>query len=167
MVLARLLSPKDFGLVGMVMAFTGILTLLRDFGLSSAAIQRTTVTEEQISTLFWINMLLGALLGLDRSRHGAGYCRLLRRTSAFWGDGCPGAWISFQRGRNTTLSTSSTRNALYGLGRNKRGLSDGGNGDRHWLRRSWLGILGPGGDVDRFSACQHSLPLADQRLGPE
>ena len=62
--LARLLSPKDFGLVGMVTAFTGILTLLRDFGLSSAAIQRATVTEEQISTLFWINIGLGALLGL-------------------------------------------------------------------------------------------------------
>jgi O-antigen/teichoic acid export membrane protein len=64
MVLARLLSPKDFGLVGMVTAFTGILTLFRDFGLSSAAVQRATVTEEQISTLFWINLLLGALLGL-------------------------------------------------------------------------------------------------------
>jgi PST family polysaccharide transporter len=64
MILARLLSPKDFGLVGMVTAFTGVLTLFRDFGLSSAAIQRTTVTEEQISTLFWINVLLGALLGL-------------------------------------------------------------------------------------------------------
>jgi O-antigen/teichoic acid export membrane protein len=38
--------------------------LFRDFGLSSAAIQRTTVTEEQISTLFWINTLLGALLGV-------------------------------------------------------------------------------------------------------
>jgi O-antigen/teichoic acid export membrane protein len=62
--LARLLSPKDFGLVGMVTAFTGVLTWFRDFGLSSAAIQRTTVTEEQISTLFWINILLGALLAL-------------------------------------------------------------------------------------------------------
>ena len=64
MVLARLLDPKDFGLVGMVTAFTGILTLFRDFGLSSAAIQHPTVTKEQISTLFWINILLGALLGL-------------------------------------------------------------------------------------------------------
>jgi PST family polysaccharide transporter len=63
-VLARLLGPKDFGLVGMVTAFTGILTLFRDFGLSSAAIQYPTITEEQISTLFWINLLLGALLGL-------------------------------------------------------------------------------------------------------
>ena len=64
MVLARLLSPNDFGLVGMVTAFTGVLTLFRDFGLSAAAVQRTNVTQEQISTLFWINLLLGALLGL-------------------------------------------------------------------------------------------------------
>jgi O-antigen/teichoic acid export membrane protein len=64
MVLARLLGPKDFGLVGMVTAFTGILTLFRDFGLSAAAIQHTTVTEEQMSTLFWINITLGVVLGL-------------------------------------------------------------------------------------------------------
>ena len=64
MLLARLLEPKDFGLVGMVTVFTGVLNLFRDFGLSSAAVQRTTVTEEQISTLFWINMLVGVLLGL-------------------------------------------------------------------------------------------------------
>src|SRR5277367_4081678 len=64
MVLARLLGPKDYGLVGMVTAFTGVLTLFRDFGLSSAAVQRATVTHEQISTLFWINLLVGALLGL-------------------------------------------------------------------------------------------------------
>jgi len=64
MALARLLSPRDFGLVGMVTALTGVLSLFRDFGLSSAAIQRATVTEEQISTLFWINMLVGAILAL-------------------------------------------------------------------------------------------------------
>ena len=64
MVLARLLDPKDFGLVGMVTAVTGVLSLFRDFGLSTAAVQRTTVTEEQISTLFWINILVGTILGL-------------------------------------------------------------------------------------------------------
>ena len=47
----------------MVTAFTGVLTLFRDFGLSAAAIQRATVTEEQMSTLFWINILLGVVLG--------------------------------------------------------------------------------------------------------
>jgi O-antigen/teichoic acid export membrane protein len=64
MILARLLTPKDFGLVGMVTAFTGVLTLFRDFGLSSAAIQRTSVSEEQLSTLFWINVFVGAVLAL-------------------------------------------------------------------------------------------------------
>ncbi len=64
MVLARLLEPKDFGLLGMVTAFTGVLSLFRDFGLSSAAIQRANVTEEQSSTLFWINLLVGAMLAI-------------------------------------------------------------------------------------------------------
>jgi O-antigen/teichoic acid export membrane protein len=64
MVLARLLGPKDFGLVGMVTAFTGILNLFRDFGLSAAAVQRTDLTHEQGSSLFWINILFGVLIGL-------------------------------------------------------------------------------------------------------
>jgi PST family polysaccharide transporter len=64
MVLARLLQPSDFGLVGMVTAVTGVLSFLREFGLSTASVQRATVTEEQMSTLFWVNVLLGALLGI-------------------------------------------------------------------------------------------------------
>lgn len=64
MVLARLLEPKDFGLVGMVAALTGVLNLFRDFGLSTATVQRVNVTEAQISTLFWINVFVGALLGV-------------------------------------------------------------------------------------------------------
>jgi O-antigen/teichoic acid export membrane protein len=64
MVLARLLDPRDFGLVGMVTAFTGVLNLFRDFGLSTATVQRASVTEDQISTLFWINILVGVLLAV-------------------------------------------------------------------------------------------------------
>lgn len=62
MVLSRMLNPTDFGLVGMVTAFTGILFLFRDFGLSSATVQREKVTHEQRSTLFWINVLVGVVL---------------------------------------------------------------------------------------------------------
>lgn len=64
MVMARLLNPRDFGLVGMVTAFTGVLTLFRDFGLSAATVQRVDVSEYQMSTLFWINLLVGAILSL-------------------------------------------------------------------------------------------------------
>jgi PST family polysaccharide transporter len=64
MVMARLLDPQDFGLVGMVTAFTGVLNLFRDFGLSTASVQRENVTDEQVSTLFWINVLVGVVLSI-------------------------------------------------------------------------------------------------------
>src|SRR5438046_3534625 len=62
MILARLLFPKDFGLVGMVTAFTGFLGLFREAGLSMATIQRASVTDAQTSTLFWINVVFGGML---------------------------------------------------------------------------------------------------------
>jgi PST family polysaccharide transporter len=61
-VLARLLNPGDFGLVAMVTVITALLELFSTVGLSSATIQRPTVTDEQMSTLFWINILIGFLL---------------------------------------------------------------------------------------------------------
>ena len=64
MILARLLSPEDFGLQGMVVAVTGFLGLFRDAGLGMATIQRLEVTHQQISTLFWINAALGAILAI-------------------------------------------------------------------------------------------------------
>jgi len=64
MVLARLLDPKDFGLVAMVTVVTGVFSLFKDAGLSMATVQRATITNEQVSTLFWINMLVGAVLGI-------------------------------------------------------------------------------------------------------
>jgi O-antigen/teichoic acid export membrane protein len=63
-VMARLLGPAEFGLVGMVTAFTGVLGLFRDFGLSAAAVQRSSITDEEASTLFWINVFVGAGLTL-------------------------------------------------------------------------------------------------------
>ena len=62
MLLARLLSAEDFGLQGMVAASTGFLWYLKDAGLGTATIQRLEVTEEQISTLFWINVAVGVAL---------------------------------------------------------------------------------------------------------
>lgn len=58
MVLARLLTPEDFGLVAMVTALTGFVAMFKDAGLSAATIQRAEITHEQISLLFWVNVLL-------------------------------------------------------------------------------------------------------------
>jgi O-antigen/teichoic acid export membrane protein len=62
MVLARLLFPKDFGLVGMVAALTGFLSLFRDFGLSLATVQRSSLSDDQVSAAFWVNCVVGLLL---------------------------------------------------------------------------------------------------------
>jgi len=64
MVLARLLLKEDFGLVNMVTPFTGFLSLFRDAGLSMATVQRRTLTRDQASTLFWINVGFGLMLWL-------------------------------------------------------------------------------------------------------
>ncbi len=57
-VLARLLTPQDFGLIAMVTAVTGFVMMFKDMGLSMATVQRAEVNHNQISTLFWINVIL-------------------------------------------------------------------------------------------------------------
>jgi O-antigen/teichoic acid export membrane protein len=61
MILARLLMPRDFGLVAMVMTVTGFLRVFKDAGLSTATVQRERVTHAQVSNLFWINVAVSAL----------------------------------------------------------------------------------------------------------
>jgi len=64
MVLGRLLTPSDYGLAAMVTSFTGLLTFVSGYGLSQAAIQGRTMSEERASTLFWINIGWGGALTL-------------------------------------------------------------------------------------------------------
>jgi polysaccharide transporter, PST family len=58
-VLARLLSPEDYGLVSMVGAIIGIAPLLIDLGTRDAVIQHRHITSEEISALFWLTFALG------------------------------------------------------------------------------------------------------------
>jgi len=63
-ILTRLLSPTDYGIQGMVFTLTGFFSLFKDVGLSTATVQRETLTHEQTSTLFWINTAVGTLVTL-------------------------------------------------------------------------------------------------------
>jgi teichuronic acid exporter len=58
-ILARLLSPKEFGLVGMVLVFMAIATAFVDSGFSSALIQRKELTEEDKTSVFLFNITAG------------------------------------------------------------------------------------------------------------
>lgn len=60
--LARILSPHDFGLVAMVLALVGFAPMLIDLGTSEASTQKTHISEAEISTLFWLNIAIS--LGL-------------------------------------------------------------------------------------------------------
>lgn len=64
MILARMLTPRDFGLIGMSGTCIELLALLQDAGLVAAAVQSPTLSHEQSSTLFWLNLGLGTLLTL-------------------------------------------------------------------------------------------------------
>lgn len=61
-VLARLLSPSDFGLIGMVLVFTGFASSLTDMGLGASLVQRRAVADRQLNAVFWVNVAAGALL---------------------------------------------------------------------------------------------------------
>lgn len=62
MVLARLLTPADFGLIAMVAAVTNFALMFKDVGLSMATVQMSDINHKQISTLFWINTGVGLLI---------------------------------------------------------------------------------------------------------
>lgn len=61
-VMARLLSPADYGLIGMVAFFTGFVAMFKDLGLSLATIQKSELSYDQVSTLFWFNVALSVVI---------------------------------------------------------------------------------------------------------
>jgi PST family polysaccharide transporter len=61
-ILARLLSPSDFGLVAMATVFTGFAMIFGELGVGSALIQKLDAKEEHWSSAFWLNIFNGILL---------------------------------------------------------------------------------------------------------
>jgi len=60
--LARLLSPEEFGLIGMVIVIFPITQVFIDMGFGAALIQKKEVSQKLYSSIFWINIVLGGLL---------------------------------------------------------------------------------------------------------
>jgi len=63
-ILARILIPRDFGLVGLSAIVIGILTLFKDFGLTPAYIQRAKDIDEAANIVFWSNIAIRLFLYL-------------------------------------------------------------------------------------------------------
>lgn len=62
LVLARLLTPSDFGLVAMVTTFSLLLASVGQVGFQEAVVQREEIDHALASNLFWINLLIGFVL---------------------------------------------------------------------------------------------------------
>lgn len=63
-ILARLLTPDDFGLIAMVTVFTLLLQNFGINGFTEAVIQKKEINQQQLSTLFWINTSISLSLTL-------------------------------------------------------------------------------------------------------
>lgn len=63
-VVARLLSPDDYGLMAMAVVITGYVKVFYELGVGAAVIQRPHVSDQELSSLFWALLLWGALLSL-------------------------------------------------------------------------------------------------------
>ena len=61
-VMARLLAPQDYGLIGMVAVVLNFVSLFKDMGLNFATIQSAEISFQQVSTLFWANLSLSLLI---------------------------------------------------------------------------------------------------------
>ncbi|MDR6691210.1 PST family polysaccharide transporter [Microbacterium sp. 1154] len=83
-VLARLLSPSDFGLVTMVTAVLGLATVLGDMGLSMAALQRESLTQGEKSNLFWLNVLTGLIATILAAAASPVLAVFYQRSEVLW-----------------------------------------------------------------------------------
>jgi O-antigen/teichoic acid export membrane protein len=61
-VLARVLSPSDFGIMAMAMAALGFAQIFTDAGISNAIIHRQTNSRQELSSLYWLNVFAGVIV---------------------------------------------------------------------------------------------------------
>jgi len=63
-ILSRLLTPADFGLIAIAVAIVAFLQIFSDAGVSNAIIHFQEISNDQLSSLYWLNVGLGALLAI-------------------------------------------------------------------------------------------------------
>ncbi len=61
-ILARFLDPSAFGLMALVMVVIGFSQAFLDMGISNAIIHKQEITKDQLSTMYWVNVLAGFAL---------------------------------------------------------------------------------------------------------
>ncbi len=84
MILARLLTPGDFGIIAMVAAVTAFARVFQDMGLSTATIQHPELSHTQVTMMFWLNVLIGSLLTLAVAASAPVLALFYHQPEVFW-----------------------------------------------------------------------------------
>lgn len=63
-ILARFLTPEDFGLMALAVVAINFAQAFSDIGLSQAIIHHETISQKQLSTLYWLNCFAGVVVAL-------------------------------------------------------------------------------------------------------
>lgn len=61
-VLARILSPEDYGMVGMLAIFTGIASSIQESGFTAALVNKPEINHDDYNAVFWFSLLSGVIL---------------------------------------------------------------------------------------------------------
>lgn len=84
MVLARLLTPDEFGLMAMALTLTIVVNQFRQLGLSQAVVQREDLSWRQVNSLFWINVAVGVVLAGIVAATGPALARWYGEPTLVW-----------------------------------------------------------------------------------
>lgn len=61
-ILARFLTPADFGIMAMAATVSNLIMMFRDVGLTTPVVQRKDLSDAQLSALYWVNVTFGVAL---------------------------------------------------------------------------------------------------------
>src|SRR5664280_181235 len=61
-ILARLLTPREFGLIGTIMVFLNLSQVFINSGFSQALVRKQNCTQKDYSTAFFFNLIVGLIL---------------------------------------------------------------------------------------------------------
>lgn len=84
MLLARLLTPTEMGILGLTAIFFAVATTLSEAGFGAALIRKQDRTDKDINTVFWFNLLISGLLGLGLSLASPWFATFYNQPQLLW-----------------------------------------------------------------------------------
>lgn len=93
MLLARLLTPADMGILGLTAIFFAVAATLSEAGFGSALIRKQDRTDTDINTVFWFNLAVSAVLGIGLGLASPWFASFYHQPELLWLTRCSAALL--------------------------------------------------------------------------